>query len=58
MTDQAGGLPKSNVWKYVLGAIGLVGTGGGVYLWNRKRKKNKDLKENDTSNQYSSEPAK
>lgn len=54
--DQGGGIPKSNVWKYVLGAIGLVGIGGGVYLWYRKR--NKDSKENDTANQHSSEPAK
>lgn len=54
--DQGGGIPKSNVWKYLLGTIGLVGIGGGVYLWYRKR--NKDSKENDTANQHSSEPAK
>jgi len=35
------GKSESNAWKYILGVIGAVGLGGGIYAWN-KNKKNKE----------------
>lgn len=33
------GKSESNAWKYILGVIGAVGLGGGIYAWNKNRKK-------------------
>lgn len=46
-----GDSPESNnAWKYVLGALTALGIGGGVYLWNKNKKK-RELK-NVTTNQH------
>ena len=29
----------SSAWKYILGAIGLLGIGSGAYLWHKNRKR-------------------
>ena len=39
----------SSAWKYILSAIGLLGIGCGTYLWNKKKKKDKN--KNDIANQ-------
>lgn len=35
-----GMIPDSNnVWKYILGTLVALGIGGGIYLWNKNKKK-------------------
>lgn len=49
--NNGGAIPESsNTWKYILGVLTALGIGGGVYLWNKNKKK-RELK-NVTTNQH------
>lgn len=40
--------PSKALWKYIIGAVALLGIGSGAYLWSKNRKK--ELNKNDITN--------
>ena len=40
--------PSKAVWKYIIGAVALLGIGSGAYLWSKNREK--ELGKNDFTN--------